>query len=95
MPTGPRLGWRVKYDGVCSRCGIALHVGEVAIYERPTRSIRCVECPTAVQEPAAAPEPEVDAGVAGGSARREYERRKANREASASDSVKWTHPGAE
>lgn len=38
--------WRVKYDGICSRCGLSLRRGEVAVYERATRSIRCVECPT-------------------------------------------------
>jgi len=80
-----RRPWRVKYDGACSRCGIALRAGEVAVYEGPTNSIRCVECPTPAQEPAATPEPDVDAGVAGGSARREYERRKANRETRVKD----------
>ena len=67
--------WRVKYDGVCSRCGIALRAGELAVYERATRAIHCVACPTApVPEP-----PEVDAGVAGRSARQEHERRAAKR----------------
>jgi hypothetical protein len=70
-------GWRVKYDGECSRCGIVLRAGEVAVYERPTRSIHCVVCPSE----ATSPEPEpTDAGVAGASARREYERRKMARE---------------
>jgi hypothetical protein len=70
--------WRVKYDGLCSRCGTSLRVRDPAVYERRTQSIRCIECPT----PSAAetPEPPIDSGVAGGSARREYERRKANRE---------------
>jgi hypothetical protein len=80
--------WRVKYDGVCSRCGIALHAGEIAVYERPTRSIRCVVCPSSVeaevvatdQEDALTTEPQFDPGTAGASARREYERRKAKRE---------------
>lgn len=74
----PTPTWRVKRDGVCSRCGTLLRVGDPAVYERRTHSIRCVECPT----PSApeAPEPTTDSGVAGGSARREYERRKANRE---------------
>ena len=79
-PAGP---WRVKHDGVCSRCGTALRVGEVAVYERPTRSIRCVVCPTAAEDPIEGPT--FDAGVAGASARREYERRKANREARVKD----------
>ncbi len=69
--------WRVKYDGVCSRCGRELHAGEVAVYDRPTRTIRCVSCPTAP----AAEAPEVDAGVAGRSARQEHDRRAARREA--------------
>ena len=69
--------WRVKYDGVCSRCGIALRAGEVAVYDRPTRTIHCVSCPIV---PDAGP-PEIDAGVAGRSARQEHERRSAKREA--------------
>jgi Nuclease-related domain len=72
-------GWKVKYDGVCSRCGTALRTGEVAVYERPTRTIRCVVCPT--EDPIESPEPVVDVGGAGASARREYERRKTTREA--------------
>jgi hypothetical protein len=75
--------WRVKYAGACSRCGLALRAGEVAVYDRPTRSIHCVECPPAVVEPEPAdetPEPDFEMGTAGASARREYERRKANRE---------------
>jgi hypothetical protein len=87
MTTG---GWRVRYDGVCSRCGLALRAGEIAVYDRPTRTIHCVECPPAIAEfePVAVvtdlhdepPVPVFDAGTAGASARREYERRKAKRE---------------
>ena len=46
-----------------------LHAGEVAVYDRATRTIHCVTCPTA---PAAEP-PEVDAGIAGRSSRREHD----------------------
>lgn len=68
--------WRVKYDGACSRCGVVLHAGDIAVYERATRTIHCVSCPTAPDpEP-----PEVDPGVAGRSARREHERRAVKRE---------------
>lgn len=67
--------WRVKYDGVCSRCGVALLAGEVAVYERASRTIRCVSCPTTP-----GPTPEIDPGVAGRSARKEHERRVAKRE---------------
>ncbi len=81
-PLAPARRWRVKYDGACSRCGMFLRVGDVAVYERTTRTIRCVECPKAQDEPK---EPMIDAGVAGGSARREYERRKTNRETRVKD----------
>lgn len=67
--------WRVKYDGVCSRCGVVLRTGEVAVYERATRTIHCVSCPTPL-----GPLPEVDAGVAGRSARHEHERLASKRE---------------
>jgi hypothetical protein len=70
--------WQVKYDGVCARCGAALHAGEVAIYERSTHSMRCVQCPT---QPSSSDALEVDAGIAGASARREFHHRTANREA--------------
>lgn len=70
----------MKHDGACSRCGVSLRVGEVAVYERPTHSIRCVVCPTG-DASLASPEPAIDLGVAGGSAQREADRRKANREA--------------
>ena len=66
----------MKYDGACSRCGVLLRAGDIAVYERATRTIHCVSCPTA---PASGP-PEIDAGVAGRSARQEHERRAAKRE---------------
>ncbi len=69
--------WRVKYDGVCSKCGVALRAGEVAVYDWPRRTIHCVTCPTAPS----VEQPEVDSGVAGRSARQEHERRAAKREA--------------
>jgi Nuclease-related domain len=74
----PGGSWRVKRDGLCSRCGTSLRVGDVAVYERRTHSIRCVVCPAAAK--VRPEEPAIDPGVAGGSARREYERRKTNRE---------------
>lgn len=68
--------WQVKYGGACSRCGVMLHAGEVAVYDRAARTIHCVSCPTA---PAPEP-PEIEVGVAGRSARQEHERRAAKRE---------------
>jgi len=70
--------WRVKYDGRCSRCGVALRRGTPAVWDRASRTVHCIECPTTAQEPV---EPVVEQGVAGRSARAEYERRAAKRDA--------------
>jgi nuclease-like protein len=77
--TTPGGGWRVKYDGVCSRCGTSLRAGEIAVYDRRTRSVRCVICPVKASDQTE--DSAFDSGVAGASSRREYDRRKANREA--------------
>lgn len=69
--------WRVKYDGTCARCGVALGRGTPAVWDRTSRTIRCIECPT--EQPRA--DPAIEAGVAGRSARAEYERRAAKRDA--------------
>ncbi len=82
---------KLRYAGVCRLCGSDLPVRADAVYERSTKALRCVECPSDVagregavlsEDEAAAVEvaPEPDAGVAGSSARREYERRKAKDE---------------
>lgn len=80
---------RLRYAGVCRLCGAGLPARADAIYERGTKTVRCVECPAeaAVGELVmeAAPSTvevrqEADSGVAGSSARREYERRKAKDE---------------
>jgi hypothetical protein len=79
-----REPWQVKYDGTCARCGVALVRGTPAVWDRGSRTIRCIECPSPAQEPV---EPAVEAGVAGRSARAEYERRVAKRDAAIS--VRW------
>ena len=79
---------QLRYAGVCRLCGIDLPVKEEAIYERSTKTVRCVECPVdAILTDAAVNVGPVDddvtsneGGVAGSSARREYERRKAKDE---------------
>jgi hypothetical protein len=73
-------GWRVKYDGVCSKCGTPLLRGVPAVYNRRSNTISCVECPPKASEAALEPVA-IDAGIAGGSARREHDRRAAKREA--------------
>ncbi len=84
---------KLRYAGVCRVCGTDLPARVDAIYERTTKTVRCVECPTDVSANIeSAPEPAVvaeesapvtmvdEGGVAGSSARREYERRKAKDE---------------
>lgn len=78
----PSSRWLVKYDGVCSKCGTPLLRGSPAVWDRATRSIRCIECPSTL--PAEAPTA-VDAGAAGASATHEHERRKAKRDAAIDD----------
>lgn len=96
---------KLRYDGVCRECGVALPARTPAIYERSTKTVRCVthaEPPApevAAPDSALAPadEPEaveamesfvIDAGTAGASARREFERRKQQRE----QRVREKHP---
>jgi hypothetical protein len=92
---------RVRYAGVCTACGTALPAGEAALYDRATETMRCLDCrssdvvvadaappaeaPHAAPSPAAAPS---RTSTAGGSAQREYERRKAKRE----DAIRSRHP---
>jgi hypothetical protein len=73
--------WRVKYDGRCAGCAAPLPRGTIAVWERGTRTMRCVACAKPLDTPPADPfPPPIDTGTAGGSARREYERRMAKRE---------------
>ncbi|GAA3627599.1 hypothetical protein GCM10022200_07580 [Microbacterium awajiense] len=78
-PVGSDKQIRLRYAGTCRPCGEPLPAGGEAIYERNAKTVRCVEC----RMPA---EPQPD--VAGGSARREYERRKSARE----DRIRASHP---
>lgn len=79
---------KLRYAGLCRRCGTELPARAEAIYERKTKTVRCVECPTEVQGVAelhqvkalAVDAPPEEVGIAGSSARREYERRKAKDE---------------
>jgi hypothetical protein len=74
---------KLRYAGVCRLCGAELAARSEAVYERSTRTVRCVDCspgePTSPVEPVATPEP-IDVGTPGASARREFERRRVTRE---------------
>jgi hypothetical protein len=71
--------WTVKFDEPCSKCGTVLHAGSLAVWDQSAKKMSCIECPPASAE--APSPPPIEAGVAGGSARREQERRLAKREA--------------
>ena len=82
---------KLRYAGTCRMCGTSLPVREEAIYERATKTVRCITCPTAAPGATTtqvAPEAEIDIGTPGASARREFERRHAKRD----DRVRTRHP---
>jgi hypothetical protein len=78
---------RLRCAGVCRSCDAPVPAGTEAVYERETKTVRCLECATeatdAMPRGLEPPRGESSAvsGVAGSSARREYERRKAKDEA--------------
>src|SRR5690348_7819077 len=91
---------KLRYAGVCRVCDAELAARVEAVYERSTKTVRCLTCSPAAQPPLevsptqslveeGAPRPSrnqdssdpIDPGTPGASARREYERRQAKREA--------------
>lgn len=94
---------RLRYAGVCRLCGVDLPARSEAIYERATKTVRCVShgvSPSVVLDTPHVVEPAdlevldpaaaevLDVGTAGASARREFERRKARRD----QRVRARHP---
>lgn len=72
---------RLRYPGRCS-CGVVLEVGTRAAYDDARRRVVCDECLAQRKGPhLPSPPTPPDAGVAGASAAREYERRVAKRDA--------------
>lgn len=91
---------RLRYAGTCRSCAAALPAGTMAVYDRSRKTVLCSGCSaepaaeveasgsgTAVDDALQA-EPEIFAGVAGASAKREFERRSAKREAR----IREAHP---
>jgi len=83
----PAVDWqpkrmRLRYAGTCSSCAAALPAGTQAWYDPARHKVRCADCPTTQPQ---GPQPAVglevgladpvERGVAGNSARREYQRR--------------------
>lgn len=88
---------RLRYPGTCRVCAAALPAKTEAIYERESKTIRCVthgdlDLSTPVSnvtdQPPAPHAEAVDVGVPGASARREFERRRLRRE----DQIRTAHP---
>lgn len=80
---------RLRYAGTCRPCGRTLAAGADAVYERGSKTVRCVDCAAEAAGPVEVPDTAAaDVGAAGASARREYERRRDNRE----QRVRADHP---
>jgi hypothetical protein len=93
MPDEKRM--RLRYAGTCRLCGAELEVMVEAIYERSTKTVRCLDCSTAVTaieaptfQPEPTPDEAADVGTPGASARREFERRQGKRE----ERIRTKHP---
>lgn len=98
LPAEKRM--RLRYSGTCRLCATPLPAGQHGIYERETKTVRCVVCPVPAiesdRETEGETEPEIeiapdvnnDIDVAGGSARREHELRKSARE----QRIRASHP---
>lgn len=98
----PAKVMRLRYAGTCAGCGAELESGTRAACYKATRTVRCLACiepggPVPSRAPAAAPALDstpaptpgaIESGAAGSSARREYERRSAKREAR----IREAHP---
>lgn len=86
---------RLRFDGVCRICGDEILAGAQAIYERSTKTVRCLthrgeDVADGAFSASATAEVEhwIDSGTPGASARREFERRSAKRE----ERIRAQHP---
>jgi hypothetical protein len=76
---------RLRYAGTCRLCGAELPKSTDAVYERSTKTVRCL---VHHERPDLAIADEIDPGTPGASARREFERRHARRE----QQIRTAHP---
>ncbi len=79
---------RLRYAGTCRLCDATLAARVEAIYERTTKTVRCLDCPPIATEEITPVEEPIDVGTAGASARREFERRQARRQ----ERIRKLHP---
>jgi hypothetical protein len=78
---------RLRYSGTCRVCSLELPAKTDAIYERSSKTVRCITHDTQ-SDPSPDVSEAVDTGSPGASARREFERRKAKRE----EQTRTKHP---
>ena len=80
---------RLRYAGTCRTCGTDLPAGTRATYHKSDKYVTCLDCPTvggpqdvtsAPDVPSPVPEPVYVDGIAGASARAEFEKRHAARD---------------
>lgn len=71
---------RLRHAGTCRLCTQLISAGEEAVYERDSKTVRCIDCALEVKG--------ADRGKAGASARREHERRRDNRD----QRIRTDHP---
>lgn len=87
---------RLRYASACRVCGLDLQANAEAIYERSTKTVRCLEHADPppdtsrylIADEVAAEPPLIESGTPGASARREFERRTARRE----ERIRSQHP---
>ena len=73
----------LRYAGTCTACGLDLPAGAWAAYDRARRTVTCGQCSTLD------PNDQIfEAGTAGGSAQREFEKRKDKRETRSASSIR-------
>src|SRR5687768_14596989 len=73
---------KLRYAATCRICDVAIPARTEAVYERATKTVRCLDhsdasstAPRAIDHPTRE-QPSEDVGVPGASARREFDRRR-------------------
>ncbi|WP_197984174.1 hypothetical protein [Aeromicrobium sp. CFBP 8757] len=69
---------RLRFAGTCRVCGIDIPAKVAAVYERSTKTVRCLAHDERPDVPVV--DGSLDVGTPGASARREFERRRDGRE---------------
>jgi hypothetical protein len=70
----------VRRPDVCARCGAAVAKGDEAWWDAEAKTVTCLECHVGTESAKPVEANGLDRGIAGESAAREHERRRANRE---------------